>query len=96
MKLKQYSRYILFMVFIGCMALLGINLTNRDGSQIEDKSSRIIIKSTEKEHISDIKESAKEEGTRVAIPATNGKSKSLVQPLPVPDPDSPIAINPLS
>jgi hypothetical protein len=96
LKLKHHGKYILFMAFISCIALVSINLTNRDGSKIEDKSSRIIIKSTEKGYISDIKELANDEGTRVAIPATNGKSKSPVQPLPVPDTNAPIIISPLT
>jgi hypothetical protein len=83
------------MAFISCIALLSINLTNRDGSKIEDKSSRIIIKSTEKGYIPDIKEPANDEGTRVAIPTINGKSESPVQLLPVPDVNAPIVISPL-
>ena len=96
MKLKHHSKHILFMAFIICIALLSINLTNRDGSKIEDKSSRIIIKSTEKGYIPDINEPANAEGTRVTIPVTNGKSKSPVQPLPVPDANAPIIIRPLT
>ncbi|MGV8982358.1 hypothetical protein [Clostridium sp.] len=96
MKLKHRSKYILFMAFFSCIALLSINLTNRNGSKIEDKSSRIIIKSIEKRYIPDIKAPANDEGTRVTIPATDGKSKSPVQPLPVPDANAPIVISPLS
>jgi hypothetical protein len=84
------------MAFISCIALLSINLPNRDGSKIEDRSSRIIIKSTEKGYIPDIKESPNDEGIRVVIPAINGESESPVQLLPVPDVSAPIVISPLS
>lgn len=93
LKLKHRSKYILFMAFFSCIALLSINFTNRVDSKIEDKSSRIIIKSTEKGYIPDIKAPANDEGTRVII---DGKSKSPVQPLPVPDANAPIVISPLS
>lgn len=82
------------MAFISCIALLSIDLTNRDGSKIKDKSSRIIIKSTEKGDIPDIKEPTNGEGTRVTIPATNDNSP--VQSLPVPNTNVPIVISPLS
>ncbi|MGK0468980.1 MAG: hypothetical protein ACJAX4_004329 [Clostridium sp.] len=81
---------------MSCIALLSINFPNRDGSKIEDRSSRIIIKSTEKGYIPDIKESSNDEGIRVVIPAINGESEFPVQLLPVPDVNAPIVINPLS
>lgn len=82
------------MVFISCIALLSINFINNDSNRIEDKTSRIIIKSTEKEYVPDSKEHTENGGIRVSTPVTNGKSR--VQPLPIPNANSPIIVSPLS
>jgi hypothetical protein len=95
LRLKHRSKYILFMAFISCIVLLSINLNNSDGRKIKDESSRIIIQSTENGYIQEIKESVNDEGTRVTVPATNGKSESPVQPLPEADANDPIVIIPL-
>ncbi|WP_160691675.1 hypothetical protein [Clostridium sp. C2-6-12] len=92
--LKHCKKYIIFMACISCVALLSIELANRDFSNIKDKSSRIIIKSTEMGDIPDIKELTNDERTRVTIPATNDNAP--VQSLPVPNTNVPIVISPLS
>ena len=93
MKLKHCGKYILYMVFISCIVLLSINFTNNDSNGIEDKTSRIIIKSTEKEYVPDIKEHTENGGIRASTPITNGKSG--VRLLPIPDANSPIIVTPL-
>lgn len=94
MKLKHCSKYILYIAFISCITLLSINLTNRDGNLIENKHSRIIIKSIENAYVPVSKGSPNKEAIRGITPETNGKS--IVQPLPVPDTNAPIIISPLS
>ena len=94
LNLKYCGKYILYMVFISCIALLSINLTNSDSKRSENKPSRIIIKSIEKEYVPDNKEHTENGGIRASTPVTNGKSG--VQPLPIPDANSPIIFSPLS
>jgi len=94
LKLKHFRKYILYMVFISCIALLSINFTNNDSNRIEDKTSRIIIKSTEKGYVPDIKGHTENAGIRASTPITNGKSG--IQLLPIPDANSPIIVTPLS
>lgn len=93
MKLKRYSKWILFIAFISCTALLSTNLVNTSGSQIENKQRRIIIESPNKAYVPESNESTMDKGTRVTEPSTNSTSKSPVEPLPVPDANAPIIIN---
>ena len=93
MKLKNCRKYILYIVFFSWIALLSINFTNKDVNRIEDKTSRIIIKSTEKEYDPDIKEHTENVGIRASTTVTNGKSG--VQLLPIPDINSIIIVTPL-
>jgi hypothetical protein len=69
------------------------NYTN-SYKRIEDKPKRFIIKAPDWGHIPDNNEIIIYEGTRVTIPAA--KDKSLVKPLPLPTPKTPIIINLLS
>jgi hypothetical protein len=82
------------MAFISCIALLSINFINDYCDKIEEKTSRIIIKSTENQYIPDNRVHTENKEIRVAVPVTNGKSG--VQLLPVPDANSPIIVRPLS
>jgi hypothetical protein len=86
------------MASIGCISLVLINLAFKDTDYktVEDKTSRIIIESTKKSNIPMNKEDTSDEGTRVSIPAAEGKPKSPVEPLPVHDANAPIIISPLS
>jgi hypothetical protein len=93
---KKHNKYVLFMTFVTCIALLSNKLTSRDGNKIEDKPSRIIIKSTEKEYIQENRYDVSDEGTRATTSTANGTSKFKVEPLPVPDANSPIVLSPLS
>lgn len=92
--MKQYGKYIIYMTIISFVALLSIKLTNNANNKIEDKPSRIIVKSPKNENNLYSKEIRNNEGFRVTVPAANGKS--LVQPLPVPDTNLPIIFTPLS
>ena len=94
MKLHRYGKYIFYMAFISCIALLSINFINDYCNRIEEKTSRIIIKSTEKEYVPNNKVHTENREIRVVLPVTNGKSG--VQLLPVPDDNSPIIVRPLS
>ena len=93
MKLRHLRKYILYMVFISCIALLSINFTNNGINRIKDKTSRIIIKMIKKEYVPDSKEHNENGGIRTSTPVTNGKSG--VQLLPIPDANSPIIVTPL-
>lgn len=79
------------MVSISCITLLPINLTNSDANRIDTKTTRIIIKSTEKKNIPD---SNVYGGVRASLQGSNGKSG--IQLLPVPDANSPIILIPLT
>lgn len=91
MKLKHNGKYIFFITLIGCVALLSINLTNRDTNKMEEGLSRIIIKPSEVQLLPDTAETTEDGGTPVAI--TNDSTG--VQTMPIPDANAPIIINPL-
>lgn len=82
------------MGLISYIALLPINLTNSAGNIVEDKPNRIIMKTVEKEYIPYGKEHIENGEIRVSPSVTNGKSG--VQLLPIPDPNLPIILIPLS
>jgi hypothetical protein len=86
------------MASICCIGLVLINLALKNSGYkiVEDKTSRIIIESPKEANIPMNKEAISDEGTRVAIPATEGKPKSPVEPLPVHEANAPIIISPLS
>jgi hypothetical protein len=69
------------------------NYTN-SYKRIEDKLKRFKIKSPEWAYIPDSNLFTISGGTTVTIPPT--KNKALVEPLPLPDPNTPIIINLLS
>ena len=94
MKLKRYGKHIFYMAFISCIALLSFKFINDYYNKIEENTSRIIIKSIEKEYVPDNKAHTENKEIRVAVPVMNGKSG--VQLLPVPDANSPIIVRPLS
>lgn len=94
MKLTRYGKYIFYMTFISCIALLSINFINDYYNKIEEKTNRIIMKSIEKEYTPDNKVHTENNEIRVTVPVTNGKSG--VQLLPIPDANSPIIVRPLS
>lgn len=98
MRLKYCTMYILLMVSIGCISLVLINiaLMGNNHKTVEDKTSRIIIESSKKAHVTESKAAVNDENTRVTVPSSYGKSLSPVQPLPVPDLNAPIVITPLS
>ncbi|MBU3145968.1 hypothetical protein [Clostridium sp. CF012] len=75
MKLRHPRKYILYMVFICCIALLSINFTNNGVNRIEDKTSRIIIKTIEKEYGPDSKDHNENGGIRTSTPVTNGNTE---------------------
>ena len=91
LRLKHGTKYILPMISIGCISLVLINFVLKDNSNkiMEGNTSKIIVESPKN------KDDVNKEGTRVTIPSTYGKSVSPVQPLPVPDSNTPIVINPL-
>jgi hypothetical protein len=91
LKLRHNSKYIFLMTFIGCVALLYNNLSNRDDNKLEGKPSRIIIKSSDIEVVQDAVETTEDGGVPVII--TNDSSE--VQTLPIPNADAPIIVNPL-
>lgn len=91
MRLKYKAKYIFPMISIGCISLALINfvLTDNSNKILKGNTSRIIIESPKN------KDDVNKEGTRVTIPSTYGKSESPVQPLPVPESNTTIVINPL-
>lgn len=91
MRLKHRTKYILYMISIGCISLVLINFILRDNSNkiMEGDTSRIIVESPKN------KDDINKEGTRVTIPSTYGKSVSPVQPLPLPESNTSIVITPL-
>lgn len=100
MRLKYRIKFILAMISIACLCLLGVNLDflvkDSDFVTDKDKASRIIIESPEKPSIPNSKTVVNEDGRRVAVPSKYGNPMSPVQPLPLPDPNIPIVITPLS
>jgi hypothetical protein len=97
LKLKNYSKYLLFICFISSIVLLSTNLTDKGGNRNEDKPNRIIIELPKEVYVPYSNDSINDEGARIAIPTTtNGTSKSSVQKLPVPDVNEPIIISPLT
>jgi hypothetical protein len=86
------------MASIACISLLLINFAFNDNShkKIEDMTSRIIFESPKKAEVSESKEGVNDEGTRMTVPSAYGKPVVPVQPLPVPDPNVPIVITPIS
>lgn len=91
MKLKHKTKYILSMISIVCISLVLINfvLTDNSNKIFKGNTSRIIVESPKNKY------DVNKEGTRVTIPSTYGKSESPVQPLPVPESNNTIVINPL-
>jgi hypothetical protein len=79
------------MVIVSLIILFPSTTTNNDNYKNEDNPNRIIIKSSE--HKNEINNSANNPQTNVAVPSTNFKPQ--VQPLPVPDTNSPIIVNTL-
>jgi hypothetical protein len=96
LKLKPYDKYLGCVAAAACITLLYTNLSNIGGnnsSTVEDKPSRIVIESTEKNSVTDDNVLTSNEETRKSVPVAD--STSEVQPLPVPDTNSQIIVTPL-
>lgn len=77
------------MAFISCITVLSINLTNSDFNKIPDRTTRIIIKSAQKEIVPNNKKATEYGEIRRSI------GESGVRLPPIPNINSPITFCPL-